>query len=122
MRSANARENCKYSLIARCLSGSRTALSPQDYFGEKVALFYVFLCHYTTWCAYLAIAGFAMACDVFIEWSVDTMPVDHPGGSDRLGTLQSLRHASAHTTHHRTRCIMVVDQQQPQTRTMRPAP
>ena len=76
MRSANARENCKYSLIARCLSGSRTALSPQDYFGEKVALFYVFLCHYTTWCAYLAIAGFAMACDVFIEWSVDTMPVE----------------------------------------------
>ena len=41
-----------------------------------MALFYVFLCHYTTWCAYLAIAGFAMACDVFIEWSVDTMPVE----------------------------------------------
>jgi hypothetical protein len=48
----------------------------KDYFGEKVALFYVFLCHYTTWCAYLAVAGFGVVLDVLIEWRVDTLPVE----------------------------------------------
>jgi hypothetical protein len=38
----------------------------RDYFGEKVALFYVFLCHYTTWCAYLAVAGFGVVLDGFV--------------------------------------------------------
>ena len=48
----------------------------KDYFGEKVGLFYVFLCHYTTWCAYLGLAGLLVAIDVLVEMSVETLAVE----------------------------------------------
>ena len=48
----------------------------KDYFGEKVGLFYVFLCHYTTWCAYLGVAGLLVAIDVLVEMSVETLAVE----------------------------------------------
>ena len=39
----------------------------RDYFGEKVALYFHFLGHYTTWLLYLAIAGVVVCFDVSVE-------------------------------------------------------
>ena len=48
----------------------------RDYFGEKVALFFVFLCHYTTWCAYLAIVGLGVTVNTLVELSTDTIAAE----------------------------------------------
>lgn len=44
--------------------------SIKSYFGEKIALYFEFLGHYTTWLLYLTIAGIVMCIDIVIEWGL----------------------------------------------------
>ena len=55
------------------LPGSQPNDLLKDYFGEKLALFYVFLCHYTSWCGWLALAGLAASVDQFVEGTLATV-------------------------------------------------
>merc|ERR1712196_325613 len=45
----------------------------REYFGAKVGLFYVYLCHHTTWTGYLAIVGLGVGIQALLQWEVDTL-------------------------------------------------
>jgi anoctamin-10/anoctamin-7 len=42
----------------------QNTVAVKDYFGEKIALYFTFLGHYTTWLIYASIAGFISWIDV----------------------------------------------------------
>ncbi|CAM9486276.1 unnamed protein product [Ascophyllum nodosum] len=51
----------------------------KDYLGEKIALYFAFLGHYTTWLGPLSIVGTIMAIDQLIEWDLDAVLVPYFG-------------------------------------------
>ena len=44
----------------------------REYFGAKVGLFYVYLCHHTTWTGYLALLCIGVSVQALMDWKVDT--------------------------------------------------
>lgn len=47
-------------------------MSRQDYVGEKIAIYFALLGHYTTWLAPLSIVGLIMSIDQLAEWDLDS--------------------------------------------------
>ncbi len=45
----------------------------RQYFGAKVGLFYVYLCHHTTWTAPLALVGLAISVQVLVDGRLSTL-------------------------------------------------
>lgn len=46
-------------------------MSDQDYLGEKIALYFALIGHYTAWLGPLSVLGLIMSIDQIIEWNLD---------------------------------------------------
>lgn len=45
----------------------------QDYLGEKIAVYFALLGHYTTWLGPLSIMGIIVSIDQIVEWNLDAI-------------------------------------------------
>lgn len=49
----------------------------QDYLGEKIALYFAFFGHYTSWLGPLSVLGLITFIDQVIEWDLDALLIPY---------------------------------------------